>query len=201
VTFGDWGRYHAATEGRPPRPTLLRAMQAFAREGGGPGLLALDLGCGIGRDALPLLRAGWRVLALDQEVPALEALARRAALDGLAGLEVVAASFATMRLPPADLVNASFSLFACEPAAFPAAWAKIRAAMKPGGRFAGQLLGPRDSWSVREGCTVLERAAVDRLLDGLEVERVEEEETDSVTPQGEAKHWHIWHVNARRAPS
>lgn len=199
MTFGDWARYYAATDGRPPRPTLLRAIQAFAREGAPPGLAA-DLGCGIGRDTLPLLRAGWRVLALDREVPALEALARRAERDGLGGrLEIVPSSFEDMRLPPADLLNASFSLFACEPAAFPAVWTKIRAAIRPGGRFAGQLLGPRDSWATREGCTVLARDAVDRLLDGLEVELVEEEETDAVTPQGEAKHWHIWHVNARRS--
>ena len=61
----DWPTYYRATDGRPPRPTLLRALDAFRREGRGPGLLAADLGCGIGRDALVLLRAGWRVWALD----------------------------------------------------------------------------------------------------------------------------------------
>ncbi len=203
MAFGGWERYHRATDGRPPRPTLLRALGAFRREGRGEGLLAADLGCGIGRDALPLLRAGWRVLALDGERPALEELARRAEREGLgAGLETVEARFEAMRpLPPCDLVNASFSLFACPPEAFPAVWAGIAAALPPGGRFAGQLVGPNDSWAARPGSTALGRAALDRLLEGFEVEALEEEETDSVTPRGEAKRWHIWHVNARRRAS
>jgi hypothetical protein len=62
-------------------------------------------------------------------------------------------------------------------------------------------LGPNDSWAARPGCTAIGRAALDGLLEGFEVEALEEEETDSVTPQGEAKRWHIWHVNARRRAS
>ena len=49
---------------------------------GGPGLLAVDLGSGIGRDALPLLRSGWRVLAVDREQAALDELEARAAARG-----------------------------------------------------------------------------------------------------------------------
>ena len=45
------------------------------------------------------------------------------------------------------------------------------------------------------------RAGLEALLAPFEVERLEEEETDSVTPMGEAKRWHIWHVNARKRPS
>lgn len=198
MAFGDWQRYHAVTDGRPPRPTLLRALEAFGREGLGQGLLAADLGCGIGRDALPLLRAGWRVLAIDRERPALDGLRQRASAEKLGGLETVEVPFEAMRLPRCDLVNASFSLFACAPDAFPGVWDAIVAALGPGSRFAGQLLGPNDSWGARPGCTVVDRAALDRLLGGLELDALEEEETDSVTPQGEAKHWHIWHINARR---
>lgn len=196
-----WRRYYAATDGRPPRPTLLHALEAFAREGRGPGLLAVDLGCGIGRDALPLLRAGWRVWALDAEAAALAGLAGRAAAEGLGDrLETVCARFEEAALPACALVNASFSLFACAPERFPAVWGRIEAALRPGGRFAGQLLGPRDSWAERPATTVIARDRLDALLAGLEVERIEEEEDDSVTPQGEAKHWHIWHVNARKPP-
>jgi tellurite methyltransferase len=194
-----WRAYHAATDGRPPRPTMLRALQAFAREGTGPGLLAVDLGCGTGRDALPLLRAGWRVWALDVEAEALAELERRAAAEGLKGLTTVHDRLEATPLPPCELVNASFSLFACPPDRFPAAWDAIQAALRPGGRFAGQLLGPRDSWAGKPGTTSVDRARLDAFLaPPWEVERLEEEESDTVTPNGEAKRWHIWHVNARR---
>ena len=89
-------------------------------------------------------------------------------------------------------------LFACASEQFADVWAAIRAALLPGGRFAGQLLGPRDGWAARPATTIVDRAELDRLLAGLDVERLDEEETDGVTPLGEAKHWHIWHVNARR---
>ncbi len=36
------------------------------------------------------------------------------------------------------------------------------------------------------------------LLDGLELEMFEEEEADGVTPRGNAKHWHIFHIVARK---
>ncbi len=36
------------------------------------------------------------------------------------------------------------------------------------------------------------------LLDGFELELFEEEEADSVTPRGNPKHWHIFHIVARK---
>jgi SAM-dependent methyltransferase len=45
---------------------------------------ALDLGCGAGRNALPLARQGWQVLALDRSSPMLRESARRVHEEGLA---------------------------------------------------------------------------------------------------------------------
>ena len=36
------------------------------------------------------------------------------------------------------------------------------------------------------------------LLGSLELEMFEEEEDDGVTPRGNAKHWHIFHIVARK---
>ncbi|HKW53315.1 MAG TPA: class I SAM-dependent methyltransferase, partial [Stellaceae bacterium] len=60
----DWDEYYERVAGRPPRPTLLAALERFGAEGGQS---ALDLGCGDGRDTIELLRRGWRVLAIDAE--------------------------------------------------------------------------------------------------------------------------------------
>jgi len=46
--------------------------------------------------------------------------------------------------------------------------------------------------------TFLERTEAEAMLDGLDVEMFEEEEADGVTPRGKAKHWHIFHVVARK---
>jgi ubiquinone/menaquinone biosynthesis C-methylase UbiE len=44
---------------------------------------ALDLGCGAGRNALPLARAGWEVLGIDLSWPMLSAAGERAGEEGL----------------------------------------------------------------------------------------------------------------------
>ena len=91
--------------------------------------------------------------------------------------------------------------FACSPASpsdfrrFGNAWAQRSV---PGGRFAGQLIGPEDSWAGRHGTLIVGRAELDRLCSAYEIEMLEEERDDSVTPAGEAKRWHIWHLVLRR---
>ena len=67
-TWRPWGRYFAAA-GDEPRLTLLDAVARFSAPG-----LAVDLGCGAGRDTAELLRRGWRVVAIDREPEALERL-------------------------------------------------------------------------------------------------------------------------------
>jgi SAM-dependent methyltransferase len=55
----------------PPNEALL-ALAAAVRAGR-TGLLALDIGCGAGRNALPLAEAGWNVVGLDLSWPMLAA--------------------------------------------------------------------------------------------------------------------------------
>lgn len=188
-----WVSYYEATADRPPRRTLLEALRRFAAPG-----LAVDLGCGDGRDAIELLRRGWSVVAVDSEPEALARLRARPDLPAGASLVPICARFEDANWPMADLVNASFSLPLCPPARFPALWRKITASLKAEGRFAGQFYGDRDGWAGNPAMTHLDRGALLRLLAGLEVEFFEEEESDTLTPRGKPKHWHIFHIVARR---
>ena len=189
--------YHAAVAGRPPRPTLLRALAAFDAENRVG--FAVDLGAGEGRDAIVLLQRGWSVLAIDNDAAALAHLRARRDLPPGARLVTLHGSFVDTAWPQADLVNAGFALPLCPAERFPEIWARLRASLLPDGRFAGQLYGERDSWAGRPGLTVHSRDAARALLAGWTVEMFEEEETDAVTPRGEAKHWHIFHIVARVA--
>jgi len=186
--------YYDATAGRPPRRTLLVALERFGAFAGA----AVDLGCGDGRDAIELLRRGWSVLAIDAEAEAIARLRARADLPREGRLETRVARFEAARWPVCDLVNASFALPLCAPAAFAGLWQRCVIALRPGGRFAGQLYGPRDDWAGRPGVTHNDRDSIEPLLAGLEIELLEEEESDAVTPRGTAKHWHIFHIVARR---
>jgi len=195
----SWASYYEKTGARPPRDTLLFALDAFdAERGPGERRFAVDLGCGTGRDAIELLRRGWRVLAIDAEPAAIDGLRARPDLPADAELDTLVARFETAELPECDLINSSFALPLVAPADFPDLWNGMLAALRPGGRIACQLYGDRDSWVGDPTITFFSREGVDALLNPLDVELFREEEDDSTTPRGRVKHWHIFHVVARK---
>ena len=201
MTEGDksasWGAYYEKLRERPPRKTMLTALEAF-----GPtpkGRLAVDLGCGDGRDVIEMLRRGWRVDAVDAEPLALERLRGRPDLPPDANITPIVSRFEKISLPDdALLINSSFAMPLCAPDDFHRLWSAIRDRLPPGGRFSGQWYGERDSWVGRPGITFLTGDAARALLDGLDVELFDEEETDGTTPRGNAKHGHIFHIVARK---
>ena len=187
----DWVRHYDAVAGSEPRETLVGALERFDEPG-----VAVDLGCGTGRDTIELLRRGWRVLAIDAEAEAIRRLRSNTGDDEL--LETQVAGFEEAALPACDLVNSSFALPFCPPQRFDALWSRIGAALRPGGRFSGQLFGDRDGWAPDPGITFHTYTDVERLLADYEVERFEEVEVDRKTAVGDPKHWHLFHVIARR---
>lgn len=194
----DWASYYDKTGGRPPRDTLLLALERFDAETAAEGRFAVDLACGGGRDTIELLRRGWRVLAIDAEPAAIEKLTARDDLPPGAELSGQVARFEEAEWPRCDLINCSFALPLMAPGDFDAVWRRITASLNPGGRIACQLYGPRDDWAGRPGITFHDRAAVDALLEGFDVEMLREEEEDSTTVRGEDKHWHVFHIVARK---
>lgn len=190
-----WGEFYDCVKGRPPHETVVGALDRFEAEGRAPGF-AVDLGCGDGRDTVELVRRGWRVLAIDAEP---EAIARLRARVGLEEVETAVARFENAEWPDADLVNAGFSLPFCPPEHFERVWRRVEASIEPGGRFSGQLFGDRDGWAASEReMTFLPRTRVEALLRGLEPERLDEVDEDGQLATGAPKHWHVFHVIARK---
>jgi SAM-dependent methyltransferase len=190
-------RYYDAVEATPPRPTLIKALELFAAEGR-PAGIAADLGCGSGVDTVELLNRGWRVIAIDKSESALERLRNRPDLPVGPDLETVQGRFEDVSWGTVRLVNASFALPLAEPTRFPELWQRILASLEPGGRFSGQLYGPRDSWAKHQGMTILERPQVEGLVRGLAVEALEETERDGMTAVGRPKHWHYYELVLRK---
>ncbi len=193
----NWNDYYRAVAGRPPRETLLTALQQFETEGLEPGF-AVDLGCGDGRDTIELLRRDWRVLAIDGELDAIATLLNRPDIDP-DHLQTQLARFEDLTLPNSvDLINASFCLPFCRPEAFPHLWQTITQALRPGGRFSGQLFGARDSWASNPEMNHHTREQLDQLLLPYVVEFLDEEDHPGKTALGEEKHWHIWNLVLRK---
>lgn len=195
---GDWPGYFGAVLGKPPRETLVAALDAFDREGLTSGL-AVDLAAGEGRDTLELVARGWRVVATDNHPGAFPLLWPRVPEELRPRVTALEVSFADTRLPPCDLVNASFALPFCEPRHFPALWRRIVAAIRPGGRFAGQFFGRDDSWARLPDRTHHSRDEVVTLLAGFDLEMMRVEEKDDPPDVRSPKHWQLFHVVARKA--
>lgn len=200
----DWPGYFAVMVGTPARETLLKALEAFNADSppqptsthSSP--FAIDLGCGEGRDTLELLRRGWRVLAIDGHPQAFDHLLPRVAPECQDRLETRLSDFRTVDLPPCDLLNCSFSLPFCDSQDFPDLWGKITRAIRPGGRFAGQLFGDRDDWAALPDRTHHTRAEVERLLAEFETEMLHEDEKQEDPDVSNPKHWHVFHIVARK---
>lgn len=194
-----WVRFFDAA-GAEPRETLLLALERYTAEANEEfEPLAVDLGCGTGRDSFELLRRGWRVLAIDAHPEALKRLREKAmGLQLAARLETLQSSFEAASWPKARLLNSSFALPFCAPDRFDDLWRRVVASLEGGGRFSGQLFGERDEWASNRELTSHTRTEAEALFNGFDLERFDEVEEDGQTALGEAKHWHLFHVVARR---
>lgn len=194
-----WEDYYEALEGREPHPLFVVALARFDAEITiAAGLYAIDLGCGDGTETVTLLEAGWNVLAVDSEPAAIGHVRSKVRARFQHLLEVRVASFEDFDLPETDFVYAGYSLPFCKPERFDSLWVRISTCIRPGGRFAGQLFGIRDTWADEPDMTFHSAEQVNHLLEhGFEVERMREIEEDGRAVSG-PKHWHIFEIIARK---
>ncbi len=188
----NWSSYFAASREKPLHP-IWEQIDPYLQAG----QVALELGCGTGAGVAHLLEKGLKVLAVDQEPEALE-ITRSRVPEG-ADVTLIKAQFQDLGLDPEslDVVVGGFSLFFLRSWEFGQVWRRLVTALKPGGIFAGQLLGPNDEWAER-GYTVHARAEVEALLGTFDALYLEEVERDGETLLREPKHWHVFHVVARK---
>jgi tellurite methyltransferase len=195
-----WPDYYAVTVDRPAWGTVVDAADRFAAEDG-PGVaprLAVDLGCGAGRDARELLRRGWRVLAVDGEPAAIEAVVAATPKAHRDRLTTRVVDIATFEIPACDLVVASVSLQFLGRGDYARVFNRIAAALESGGRFAGLLYGDRDESASDPDVTCPSPAAIRRHLRGFAIESWYEREEDGHMALGDPHHIHLVEVVARR---
>jgi tellurite methyltransferase len=196
-----WGAYYRWTSKRPPRELLTQTLNHLEWERKGRrGSTAIDLGFGAGNDTLELLRRGWKVVGIDGESAAAKFLAKRVPARQRPALTCLVARMEEVDLPPADLVYASFSLPFCPPEEFPALWAKIRGAVRPGGHIAGQLFGDHDAWVGGPPMSFHSARQVRALARGFKVELLRETREDGMSFGG-PKQWHYFDVILGKPPA
>ncbi len=191
---GRFAAYIAARRADPPRPLLLKAAALVDFKDH-----ALDAGAGALNATKYLLSAGFaHVTALDAS-PAAQTVAAELPPDCVT---FALSRFEDFAFPVSayDMVNAEFSLPFIAPGNFAPVFIRLLATVRPGGIFTGQLFGPNDSWNTPEsGMSFYPRPDIEGFLRGFELLQLDEEDHPGKTKLGEPKHWHIFHILARRS--
>jgi trans-aconitate methyltransferase len=197
-TKEHWATYNDDQRNRRPRP-LCEELVALA--GHGAGRQAVDIGCGAGVETSTLLRAGWRVHAIDSAPGTRERVSQTVGEDYRDDLTIETMDLSALaELPAADLIYAGYSLPYLAPHGFRRVWTTIRDSLRPGAWLAVNLFGERDSWASSPAETFLAEPKVRALFDGLDVMRFAEEDAPGDSYSG-PKHWHVFDVIARHVES
>lgn len=198
MTDTHWPDYYEVTAERPAWTTVKQAADAFGDIDPGAPRLAVDLGCGAGRDTRELLRRGWRVISMDMTREGIDRLRELTPAVDQKRLETHVANLAGFDIPPCDLVNADLILPFLGADDYAGTWARIRAALDSGGRFSGMLFGDRDGSVDDPEMTCASPETIRGYLDGFDIEFWNEKEEDGETALGEPHHFHLIEVVAVR---
>lgn len=192
-SFQGWDKYVENSRDQPPRKLLVRALQFVPARGS-----AMDVGAGALNDTRFLLDEGFASVTALDSAPIAQDIADTLPPDRF---RYVISTFEAFDFPVAayDLVNAQYALPYIHPDHFDAVFARIAASLKPGGILTGQLFGNFDDWAGTPGMsfhTLAQARAV--LSDVRPLEFEENDEPNSQTLSGKAKHWHYYDFIARR---
>jgi tellurite methyltransferase len=183
--------YYSESLKKPLHP-LFRVMEPHLPARG----IAYDLGSGTGNGTLFLSDRGFHVIAVDNDRDAIRILQKR--LEEGADVRLIEGRLEELQLIASDVIIAMFSLFFLGPEAFPRLWKEVLHSLKPGGVFAGQILGVNDDWA-NLGYSLHTRHEVENeLFADFDILHLEEVDRDGKDIFGVPKHWHIFHIVAKR---
>jgi len=196
---GGWPTYLENTKHiEEARKIVTIANAKYKQDYKKPGV-AVDVGSGAGRDTIYLLQQGWTVHSIDGEQKAMEILMEKVIAKKLPTPIMQVASFQEMHLPnDVDLMHASYALPFIEPKNFMNVWHKIISHIKEGGQLSVDFFGVRDEWAADENITAISYPQLMCLFKSFEIEYLRKDEADKKTAGDHVKHWHIWHVVAKK---
>lgn len=163
--------------------------------------VAVDVGCGAGRDALFLVDCGFTVYAFDRSEAAINRLSEQGGVHLSNSLFPQVCSFEKFGYPKSSLITACSSLFFCNPELFPRAWSNISQSLSAGGVFCGHFMGPNDSWAKLErgDLTIHTRDDLEVLFGRYyKIVDIYENDSEGATFAGKNKHWHTYSVLAQK---
>ena len=183
----------------PPRPMVIKAIELFNEKTG----IAIDFGAGEGVDCAYLLAHNWQVIAVDINTSGVENMLKNTSNKYVDKITVVKKRFHNVIIPTVDLFVANYSLPFCDLKQFPYVWERIKAAIKPGGRFAGTFFGKHDDFKHR--AILLDSEQIKVMFEGFEYDYYNEgeQEGEVINQKGNItlRHWHTFDIIAKKKNS
>ena len=185
--------YHKNTSNAMPHKEVSNLIKSLKFKG-----VALDLGCGSGRDSIELLKNGWKVISIDSTNTE-DFIKNKLADNEIENFKFIQGKFENINLEKNDLTIAYFSLQFCEKSKFQDLWKNIENSIKKNGFFMGNFLGNNDSWKrLKKPLIFFSKEEVLELFKDFKIIKFEEIERDGKTGLGIMKHWHIYNVIAKK---
>ena len=186
-------KYYENTQNALPHKNVLEFMDIEKNVG-----IAIDLGCGAGRDTVYLIKNGWNVIAADRE-DTKQIITSKLGYKELERLKFIQSEFENIELKKNNLVIANYSIPFCNKDKFYDLWNKIINSIEKNGYFVGNFFGKNDEWNnEKSNLTFLDEKEVEDLFNRFEILKFEEEERDAKTGLGVIKHWHTYNIIARK---
>ena len=158
------------------------------------GNIAIDLGTGAGNDARYLVEKGFKVTCIDKEEKSKEIIMSQ----NNESLKFELQEFENLKLNKADLINACFSLFFCNPDRFEKMMIEITSSINKKGFFVGNFLGKEDEWNGNNQETFLNKEELLYHFKDFKIMYFAEKKYIKNTVLGKTKNWHVFEIIAMK---
>ena len=160
--------------------------------------VAVELGCGAGRDTIYLIKKGYHVIGIDKNDTE-ELIRNRLNEKENTQFTFLKSKFGDLEIiEKNDLIVSNYSLSFCLPLSFTKFWRKVSDSIKVGGYFLGNFFGKNDSWSQeKKNMIFFDIEEVKKLFQDFTIIEMNEKEYDKCTAMGKMKHWDVIEVYAK----
>ncbi|WP_064609200.1 class I SAM-dependent methyltransferase [Photobacterium sp. J15] len=193
----DWLNYLSNQKTLAPRAHLIEAHHVLCNLT--QEKVAVDCGCGSGRDTIYLLEKDYQVFAFDNDIKCLEMLTEHPLAAASPKLDVQLCSFSEFEFPRAHLINASACLFFCPKSDFSRLWLQIENNLYSGGIFCGHFISAVDI-NIDEELPVLThtRHEIEQLLSDFYIVSWKEKQEFSAQLTGKKRPWLVHTIIAMK---